>query len=39
MGYLEGTAVAREWFRVLEGYDRDDGEWSYMIDHGCLGQT
>jgi hypothetical protein len=38
-GYLEGTAVAREWFGVLERYCRDDGEWSCMIDHGCLGQT
>jgi hypothetical protein len=39
MEYLEGTAVAREWFGVLEGYYRGDGEWSCMIDHGCLRQA
>jgi hypothetical protein len=39
MEYLEGTAMAREWFGVLEGYYRGDGGWSCMIDHGCLGQT
>jgi hypothetical protein len=39
MEYLEGTAVAREWVRVLEGYCRGEEEWSYMIDHGCLWQA
>jgi hypothetical protein len=35
--YLEGTAVARECFGILEGYCRGDGSWSCMIDHGCFG--
>jgi hypothetical protein len=35
--YLEGIAVARKWFGVLEGYCRGDGKWSCVIDHGCLG--
>jgi hypothetical protein len=35
MKYLEGTAVAREGIGVLEGYYRDKGGWSCVIDHGC----
>jgi hypothetical protein len=37
--YLEGTVVAPEWIGVLRGYYRSKGEWSCMIDHGCLRQA
>jgi hypothetical protein len=37
MAYLEGTAVARVWFKVPGGYCRGVGKWSCVIDHGCLG--
>jgi hypothetical protein len=37
--YSEGTAVARRWFGVLEGYCRGVEIWSCVIDHGYLGSN
>jgi hypothetical protein len=36
MEYSEGTAGARVWIGVLEGYCRGVGKWSCVIDHGSL---
>jgi hypothetical protein len=37
MEYLEGTAMARVWFEVLEGYYRGVRRRSCVIDLGYLG--